>query len=53
MMTLATKTAIKTFCAAWLMMLTGPALACACDIECKPGEIYSDEQEMCVEQPTA
>lgn len=25
------------------------ALACGCDSECPPGETYSDEAEMCVE----
>lgn len=32
----------------WLTAFAAPALACACEIECKPGEIYSDSAEMCV-----
>ena len=27
---------------------SGPIFACACDEECKDGEHYSDEAEMCV-----
>lgn len=52
-MNLTITTTFKTVFAALLMMLAAPAFACACDIDCKPGEIYSDEQEMCVEKPTA
>jgi hypothetical protein len=37
-----------------LVILAGlghPALACGCDEECKEGEYYSDEAEMCVVKP--
>jgi len=29
------------------------ALGCACEIECKDGEEYSDEEEMCVPVPVS
>ncbi|MEL6372746.1 MAG: hypothetical protein AAFR04_02120 [Pseudomonadota bacterium] len=34
----------------WLFA-AGTAFACACDIDCPKGEIFSDEQEMCVPDP--
>ena len=28
--------------------LSSSAIACGCDVECRPGETYSDDAEMCV-----
>jgi len=44
--------------AATLMVLLAlstamPAYACACEITCKPGEIYSDQEEMCIPDATS
>jgi len=38
--------------AAGLMLAAVSApIASACDEECKPGEVYSDKQELCVPAP--
>ncbi len=34
--------------ALWLAAATAPAWACGCEIECKPGDVYSDEENGCV-----
>ncbi|MEM1307662.1 MAG: hypothetical protein AAGG99_09060 [Pseudomonadota bacterium] len=37
------------FAALFILLSTlTPALACACEIDCKPGESYSDQEEMCM-----
>ncbi|MEM1299670.1 MAG: hypothetical protein AAGH68_10360 [Pseudomonadota bacterium] len=41
-------TKLKLTLVAFLALASVPALACACDEDCKEGEIYSDEAEMCV-----
>lgn len=40
-------------CAVWFVAIASPAFACACDIDCKPGEVYSDEAEGCVPDATS
>jgi hypothetical protein len=42
-----------TLIAVWLVTLATPVLSCACEIDCKPGETYSDDQEMCVPDATS
>ncbi|MEM6624404.1 MAG: hypothetical protein AAF674_19445 [Pseudomonadota bacterium] len=45
----------------WIVLLTAMiclapapiALACACELECPEGEVYSDEAEMCVDATDA
>ena len=31
-----------------LLFASSTAVACICDITCHPGEVYSDEEELCV-----
>ena len=31
-----------------LLFAGSAAVACICDITCHPGEVYSDEEELCV-----
>ncbi|MEO0729770.1 MAG: hypothetical protein AAFR23_04090 [Pseudomonadota bacterium] len=44
-----------TFLAALFLVFAtvAPAYACACEIDCKPGESYSDAEEMCMPDATS
>ena len=40
---------MRSICAVAILVLTAQAaMACGCDEICKPGEVYSDDAEMCV-----
>lgn len=41
-------TKLKMILIALMALASVPAHACACDEQCKDGEHYSDEAEMCV-----
>ncbi|MEL6290365.1 MAG: hypothetical protein AAFQ44_01040 [Pseudomonadota bacterium] len=47
------KLLIATFASIFLASAALPALACACELDCKPGESYSDQAEMCVPDQTS
>ena len=40
--------ALILYAVAILLFAGSTAVACICDITCHPGEVYSDEEELCV-----